>query len=65
MMYDKLQKSKPAITKKVNEAPRMLRAGTSGSNKQSDAQKLQQQKTQLRNSGKVRDAAALFEQFLE
>ena len=65
MMYDKLQKSKPAITKKVNEAPRMLRAGTSGGNKQSDAQKLTQQKNQLRTSGKVRDAAALFEQFLE
>jgi hypothetical protein len=65
MMYDKLQKSKPAITKKVNEAPRMLRAGTSGGNKQSDAQILQKQKTQLRTSGKVRDAAALFEQFLE
>ena len=65
MMYDKLQKSKPAITKKVNEAPRMLRAGTSGGNKQSDAQKLTQQKTQLRTSGKVRDAAALFEQLLE
>jgi len=65
MMYDKLQKSKPAITKKVNEAPRMLRAGTSGGNKQSDAQKITQQKNQLRTSGKVRDAAALFEQFLE
>ena len=65
MMYDKLQKSKPAITKKVNEAPRMLRAGTSGGNKQSDAQKLTQQQNQLRTSGKVRDAAALFEQFLE
>ena len=65
MMYDKLQKSKPAITKKVNEAPRMLRAGTSGANKQSDAQKLQKQQSQLRNSGKVRDAAALFEQLLE
>jgi hypothetical protein len=65
MMYDKLQKSKPAITKKVNEAPRMLRAGTSGGNKQSDAQKLQKQQSQLRNSGKVRDAAALFEQLLD
>jgi len=65
MMYDKLQKSKPAITKKVNEAPRMLRAGTSGANKQSDAQKLQKQQSQLRNSGKVRDAAALFEQLLD
>ena len=65
MMYDKLQKSKPAITKKVNEAPRMLRAGTSGGTKQSQEQTLQKQKTQLRTSGKVRDAAALFEQLLE
>ena len=65
MMYDKLQKSKPAITKKVNEAPRMVRSGTSGSSKQSNAQKITQQKSQLRSSGKVKDAAALFEQFLE
>ena len=65
MMYDKLQKSKPAITKKVNEAPRMLRAGTSGGTKQSQEQTLQKQKSQLRTSGKVRDAAALFEQLLE
>jgi hypothetical protein len=65
MMYDKLQKSKPAITKKVNEAPRMLRAGTSGGTKQNQEQTLQKQKSQLRTSGKVRDAAALFEQLLE
>jgi len=65
MMYDKLQKSKPAITKKVNEAPRLMRAGTSGSSKESEAQRVNKQKAQLRSSGKVADAAALFEQFLE
>ena len=65
MMYDKLQKSKPAITKKVNEAPRLMRAGTSGSSKDSEAQRVNKQKAQLRSSGKVADAAALFEQFLE
>ncbi|CAB4126389.1 hypothetical protein UFOVP89_35 [uncultured Caudovirales phage] len=65
MMYDKLQKSKPAITKKVNEAPRLMRAGTSGSSKESEAQRVNKQKAQLRSSGKVKDAAALFEQFLE
>ena len=64
MLYDKLQKSKPAITKKVNEAPRMVKSGTSDGYKQSDVT-LQKQKNQLRSSGKVRDAAALFEQFLE
>ena len=65
MMYDKLQKSKPAITKKVNEAPRLMRAGTSGSSKDSESQRINKQKAQLRSSGRVQDAAALFEQFLE
>ncbi len=63
MMYDKLQKSKPAVTKKVSEAPKMLKAGSStGSN---NTETIKKQKAQLRNSGRVRDAAALFEQFLE
>lgn len=65
MMYDKLQKSKPAITKKANEAPRLMRAGVATSNKDSVSQQVNKQKAQLRSSGKVRDAAALFEQFLE
>ena len=64
MLYDKLQKSKPAVTKKVNEAPRMVKSGTADGYKQSDVT-LQKQKNQLRSSGKVKDAAALFEQFLE
>jgi len=62
MMYDKLQKSKPAVTKKVSEAPKMLKAGSSTSNNNTET--IKKQKTQLQNSGKVRDAAALFEQFL-
>ena len=63
MMYDKLQKSKPAVTKKVSEAPKMLKAGSSTGNNNTDT--IKKQKAQLRNSGRVRDAAALFEQFLE
>lgn len=65
MMYDKLQKSKPAVNKKVVEASKFMKSGTAGSTKDSEVQALQKQKAQLRNSGKVRDAAALFEQFLE
>jgi RNA polymerase-interacting CarD/CdnL/TRCF family regulator len=62
MMYDKLQKSKPAVTKKVSEAPKMLKAGSSTGNNNTETIKKQSQ--QLRTSGKVKDAAALFEQFL-
>jgi hypothetical protein len=65
MMYDKLQKSKPAVNKKVAEASKFMKSGTSGSQKDGEAQSVQKQKNQLRNSGRVRDAAALFEQFLE
>jgi hypothetical protein len=65
MMYDKLQKSKPAVNKKVAEASKFMKAGVSGSQKDGEAQTIQKQKNQLRSSGKVRDAAALFEQFLE
>jgi len=63
MMYDKLQKSKPAVTKKVSEAPKMLKAGSATSSNNTET--IKKQKAQLRNSGHVRDAAALFEQFLE
>ena len=64
MMYDKLQKSKPAVTKKVNEAPKMLKAG-SANTKESNKDTIKKQSQQLRQTGRVRDAAALFEQFLE
>ena len=64
MMYDKLQKSKPAVTKKVNEAPKMLKAG-SANTKANNKETIKKQSQQLRQTGRVRDAAALFEQFLE
>lgn len=62
MMYDKLQKSKPALTKKVAEAPKMMKSGTVA--KANNNETIKKQKSQLQSSGKVRDAAALFEQFL-
>lgn len=62
MMYDKLQKSKPALTKKVAEAPKMMKSGTVA--KANNNETIKKQTQQLRSSGKVRDAAALFEQFL-
>jgi len=63
MQYDKLQKGKPQVTKKVQQAPKMLRPGTSApeSAEMSEAKKL---KAKLRQSGSKSDAARIFERFL-
>jgi hypothetical protein len=62
MLYDKLQKSKPDVNKRVNEATKTIKSGNSVKPVTSDQVKRQQQ--QLKQSGKVRDAAKLFESFL-
>jgi hypothetical protein len=62
MLYDKLQKSKPDVNKRVNEATKTIKSGNSIKPVTSDQVKKQQQ--QLKQSGKVRDAAKLFESFL-
>jgi len=62
MKFEQLQKSKPEIQKKVQQAPKMLKSGTSTPNTQSQQEKQVMQR--LRQSGKVRDAAAAFERFL-
>jgi len=62
MMYDKLQKSKPAVNKKVAEAPKMVKSGTKVKEGNRDLRK--QQLNKLKQTGKVRDAAALFENFI-
>ena len=62
MMYDKLQKAKPGVTKKVAQAPKMVKAGTKVKTGNADIRKKQMQK--LKQTGKARDAAALFENFI-
>ena len=61
-MYDKLQKSKPGVQKKVSKAPKMIKSGTKQTKGNNDVK--QRQKAQLKGSGKVRDAAKLFENFI-
>jgi hypothetical protein len=62
MKFEQLQKGKPETLKKVQQAPKMLKPGTSTPNTKSSQDKQVMQK--LRQSGKVRDAAAAFERFL-
>jgi len=62
MQYDKLQKSKPSVKKKVAEAPKMAKAGTKVKEGNTDIRKKQMAK--LRSSGRKEDAAILFENFI-
>jgi hypothetical protein len=62
MQFDKLQQAKPQVTKRVSEAPKTLQSGNGNKSTNSDAMKRNQQ--QLKQSGKVRDAAKIFESFL-
>lgn len=62
MKFEQLQKGKPETLKKVQQAPKMLKPGTSAPSGKSAQEKQVMQK--LRQSGKVRDAAAAFERFL-
>lgn len=57
-MYDQLQASKPAATKRANEAPKPARPGTTQPN-QATAEKAQQARDRLRKTGRLEDAAAV------
>ena len=63
MQYDKLVASKPAITKKVNEAPKAIKSGVSKP-RDSSAEELKKLKARVKSSGSPRDAASVFERFL-
>jgi hypothetical protein len=61
--YQKLQQSKPGVTKKVTEAPKLLKPGTAtGKTIQSEAAK--QDFARLKKTGSRQDAARVFERFL-
>ena len=62
--YVKLQKQSPSTTKKVQEAPKMLRPGTAAAQRGSTDENLKKAQAQLRRSGKVSDAASVFEKFI-
>lgn len=64
MQYAKLQKAKPEVTKKVSQAPKAMKAGNSKSGKSSNTEQLKRDRSKLKQTGKVKDAARLFEQFI-
>jgi hypothetical protein len=63
MQYDKLQSSKPAVNKKVSEAPKAIKPGVSKP-RDSNSEELRKLKARAKSSGRVSDAASVFERFL-
>ena len=61
--YDKLLSQKPGVQKKVAEAPKVLKPGTSRP-VNTEEQSIRDQRKVLKKTGKARDAAAIFERFL-
>jgi len=64
MQYDKLQKGKPTVTKKVAEAPKMLKPGTTGKQTTAEQDAMKKMRAKLAKTGDKRDAARLFEKFI-
>jgi hypothetical protein len=63
MQYDKLMLGKTEATKKVSQAPKMMRPGTS-TPEAKETQEAKKLREQLRRSGNKNDAARIFERFL-
>jgi len=63
MKYAKLQSNKPSVNKKLEAAPKMLKAGTSMP-RNSEAEQNQKLRAKLQQTGKIRDAALLFEKYI-
>ena len=63
MQYDKLMSKNPEVAKKVSQAPKMLKAGVS-TQRSPDQEQTKKIKQQLKRSGRVADAANVFERFI-
>ena len=64
MQWQKLQSKRPETTKKVSEAPKMLKPGTTGKQTTAEQDAIKKMRAKLAKSGDKRDAARLFEKFI-
>jgi hypothetical protein len=64
MQYDKLMQNKGEVNKKVSQAPKMLRPGVGKPQGSLEAEQTKKLRQEFRKSGKVSDAAKLFEKFV-
>ena len=64
MTYDRLKKSNVKVTKKVSQAPRVVKPGVASSKSDQLAQARKDKLNRLKKSGNVKDAAKIFKDFL-
>ena len=64
MQWQKLQSQKVSTTKKVSEAPKMLKPGTTGKQTTAEQEAVKKLQQRLAKTGDRRDAARLIEKFL-
>lgn len=64
MQFEKLMKGKPVAQKKVAEAPKALKPGVGNQKVDRDSEVEKKLHKQLKQTGRTRDAAKLFERFL-
>jgi hypothetical protein len=64
MQFEKLMKGKPVAQKKVADAPKALKPGVGNQKIDRDAEAEKKLHKQLKQTGRTRDAAKLFERFL-
>ena len=64
MQFEKLMKGKPVAQKKVAEAPKALKPGVGNQRVDRDSEAEKKLHKQLKQTGRTRDAAKLFERFL-
>ena len=63
MLYDQMQNANPKA-KKLKGKPKVIRAGKGASRTQAQRDALKTKRNQLKNTGQVRDAAKVFEDFI-
>ncbi len=64
MQWRKLQQGKVQSSKKVSEAPKMLKPGTTGKQTTAEQDAMKKMRAKLAKTGDKRDAARLFEKFI-
>jgi hypothetical protein len=64
MAYDKLKKSNVKVTKKVAQAPKVVKPGVAKTKADEARRQRQEKLNRLKKSGRVKDAAKLFKDFL-
>jgi len=64
VQFRALEKAKPVVAKKVAVAPKVIKPGTPQTKADNDEAQLKEERSRLRKSGRIEDAATILERFI-